>query len=496
MGSAPPPDAEGNAEPRHLGRVLASSLWFPALFFVGFLVCYLIPFHAPTPLDVPVAVAGPQVAAAVEEGFAQQAPGAYDVLPVADDAAARAAIDAREAVAAYVVGGGGATLYTAGADGKLLGQVVTSTFTEVAASGGADLEVVDLVPTEAGDLTGTGLFYLALVWNLVPYVTVMMLARATELSRRAQLGVLAAVGAFISVVGYLVGLSIDVMPNHPLAIVYAFALTQAVAWTTYGLAPLVKQFLPGVAIALFVLLSIPSSGGAIPHQLVPGFFAALHPVMPLGNVVDALRGIFYFDDVGLLRPTLVLGAWLAGSAALVAAVAVRSRRLERSAGQPQGGVREGAGRGPHPDGLGAPGHRPAPPRPLPGGERAARRCGPQGGRRPHVPRLHHRARRRWAAAVHHPHRRAGALRRRGPARGVRDGRHPGAGVRPRRCPPPAAAGTPAAPGLRPRRGVVGHLPARPDGGDADLGPAAAEPVSGRPTAVGAASAEPRVMLAR
>ncbi len=338
MGSVPPANADGDAEPRHLGRVLASSLWFPALFFVGFLVCYLIPFHAPTPHDVPVAVAGPQVAAAVEEGLAQQAPGAYDVLPVADDDAARAAIEAREAVAAYVVDGGGATLYTAGADGKLLGQVVTSTFTEVAASGGADLEVVDLVPTEAGDLTGTGLFYLALVWNLVPYVTVMMLARATELTRRGHLAVLAAVGAFISVVGYLVGLSIDVMPNDPLAIVYAFMLTQAVAWTTYGLAPLVKQFLPGVAIGLFVLLSIPSSGGAIPHQLVPGFFAALHPVMPLGNVVDALRGIFYFDGVGLLRPTLVLGAWLLGSALLVALVALRSRRLERSAGQPQGEV--------------------------------------------------------------------------------------------------------------------------------------------------------------
>lgn len=153
----------------------------------------------------------------------------------------------------------------------------------------------------SGDPQGTGLFSLALVWNLVPYVPVTMLARATELSRRGHL------------------------------VVRACVLTQAVAWTTYGLAPLVKQLLPGVAIGLFVLLSIPPAAGRS------------------------------------------LTSW-----------------SPRVAG-----------------GLGA-----------------ARRRGPQGGRRTDVPRVHPRARRRRPPAAHHPHRRPGALRGSGPSGGARGRRSP------------------------------------------------------------------------
>lgn len=65
-------------------------------------------------------------------------------------------------------------------------------------------------------------------------------------------------------VGYCAGLAIAVVPDQPLAMVYAFLTTQAVAWTTYGLFPYAGRLLPGVGVLLFVLLSIPSSGGAIP----------------------------------------------------------------------------------------------------------------------------------------------------------------------------------------------------------------------------------------
>jgi hypothetical protein len=99
-----------------------------------------------------------------------------------------------------------------------------------------------------------------------------------------------------------------------------------VAWTTYGLFPYARRLLPGVGVLLFVLLSIPSSGGAIPAQLMPGFFRFLNPVMPLGNLVDALRAVFYFHDHGLLRPTLVLCAWLVAGTVLAGAGARRQRR--------------------------------------------------------------------------------------------------------------------------------------------------------------------------
>ncbi|MEU6745930.1 carboxypeptidase regulatory-like domain-containing protein [Spirillospora sp. NPDC046719] len=317
--------AEPDEKPR-LVRTLAGSLWFPLLFFFGFLFCYMLPFHSPSPHDVKVAVSGPVAAAQLSAGLDQQAPGSFDIIPVKDSAAAKHKVTSRDAVAAYSVEGQKATLYLAKADGTYLEQAATTTFTGIAKQGGQKLTTVEVAPTAKGDVTGTGLFYLAMVWNIVPYISVMMMLRAVTLSRRVKLLTLAGIGAFTSVVGYLVGLSMDVVPNQPLAILYAFLITQAVAWTTYGLVPFVRQFIPGVAIGLFVLLSIPSSGGAIPYQLVPGFFRALHPVMPLGNLIDALHGIFYFDRQGLLRPTLVLCAWLAAGAVLIGIGALLERR--------------------------------------------------------------------------------------------------------------------------------------------------------------------------
>ncbi|WP_406492667.1 hypothetical protein OG936_04325 [Streptomyces sp. NBC_00846] len=164
----------------------------------------------------------------------------------------------------------------------------------------------------------------------------MMLLQAVGLGRRAKLLTLVGLGVFVSVLGFVVGRATDIVPDEPLAMVYAFMLTQAIAWVTYGLVPFVRQFIPGVAMGLFVLLSIPSSGGAIPHQLVPGFFRALHPVMPLGNAVYALRGILYFDGAGLLRPTLVLLGWMAAGAALIGYGALGQRRAERAASADSG----------------------------------------------------------------------------------------------------------------------------------------------------------------
>jgi hypothetical protein len=164
---------------------------------------------------------------------------------------------------------------------------------------------------------------------------------------------------FISVVGYYIGVAIAVVPDRPLAMLYAFLATQAVAWTTYGLVPFVRQFLPGLGVLLFVLLSIPSSGGAIPVQLAPGLFRFLNPVLPLGNLIDALRAVLYFHDHGLLRPTLVLCAWIAAGALLIAARAWRQRHWQpgsRGVVIPDQAVEHPAFQHPHPHAV-RPGQR-------------------------------------------------------------------------------------------------------------------------------------------
>ncbi|WP_211840449.1 carboxypeptidase regulatory-like domain-containing protein [Saccharopolyspora hirsuta] len=315
------------AQPSSLVRTLASALWFPMFFIVGFMVCYLLPFHAPAPHDMPVAVVGEQAAQQLGAAFEQKMPGGVDVAAVPDVQGARDAITQRDAVAAYDPVRG--ELFYAKANGSALLMVLQQLFTPVASATGHHLVLTDLAPSAPGDVMGTGLFYCLLALNIPPYITVMMLLRAA-LSTRQKLLALVGVGAFGSVVCYFAALSMEVIHAEPVLILIGFLLTQAVAWTTFGLVPFVKQFIPGVAMGVFVLLSMPSSSGAIPKELVPPFFQSLHRFLPLGQAVDSMRGILYFNGAGALPAVLGLCAWCAFGVALVVFNQVRARRKQAS----------------------------------------------------------------------------------------------------------------------------------------------------------------------
>nr|WP_246300545.1 carboxypeptidase regulatory-like domain-containing protein [Actinopolyspora biskrensis] len=301
-------------------------------FIVGFMVCYLLPFHAPQPRDMSVAVVGEQSAERLETALNRSVPDGFDVTAVPDEQAARQSVNDREATAAYDPANG--ELFYGSANGKASMQMLRQVFTPVAQQSGQQLTTTDLVPTAPGDVMGTGLFYCLMAINIPPYIAVMMLLRA-ELTTRQKLGSLVGVGVLGTLIVYGTALSLDVIHNDPLLLLVGFLLTQAIAWTTFGLVPFVKQFIPGVAMGLFVLLSLPSSGGAIPKELVPGFFQSLHLVMPLGQAVHAMRGILYFDGTGALGATLGLSAWVLLGVALVVLnqVLVRRRSRTGSAGE-------------------------------------------------------------------------------------------------------------------------------------------------------------------
>ncbi|GAB2749265.1 hypothetical protein GCM10027174_24560 [Salinifilum aidingensis] len=296
-------------------RALTSALWFPLFFILGFLVFYLLPFHAPSPHHMPVAVVGDQAAAQLEVQLDQKMPDGVDVSAVPSEQDARQAVQDRDVVAAYDPADG--QLFYGKANGQALMQFTQKIFSPVAAATGQQLQLTDLAPTAAGDVMGTGLFYCLMALNIPPYITVMMLLRA-EVGTRQKLLSIVGVGIFAAVAAYVFAVSTNVIPNQPLTFIpIAFMLTQAIGWTAFGLVPLVKQFIPAVAIGLFVLLSIPSSSGAIPKELVPEFFQFLHNLLPLGQAVDAMRGIFYFGGSGATPAVWGLVAWCAIGVALV-----------------------------------------------------------------------------------------------------------------------------------------------------------------------------------
>lgn len=70
---------------------------------------------------------------------------------------------------------------------------------------------------------------------------------------------------------------------------------------------------------VLMVLQLVTAGGTFPWQTLPAPLAALHHVLPLGYVVDAMRQLMYGGDLSRAATDLaVLGLWLAGALTLAA----------------------------------------------------------------------------------------------------------------------------------------------------------------------------------
>ena len=309
-------------------RQIASIVWFPLFFAAGFLCFYFVPFHHIAPHDLPVAVVGRPLETDLAHRFDARAPGSFHFTAVTNAAAARTDLLNRSIDGALEIRDRSATLFVAGADGSALPPVLEKTFGPVAKAARGTLRTVDVAPVKSGD-PGTAFLYVALVFNLVAYVLVMFTVQHIRFGRTRSLILIIVFGAILSGAVWPIAWTSGVLPVKPAIIPLSFLLFEAVAWTGFGLVPFARRAVPAVLLALFVLLSIPSSGGVIPVALLPGLCQFLEPIMPLGNYISAGRGILYLHDHALLQPILTLCAWLLAGIALVSCTAVRARSVSR-----------------------------------------------------------------------------------------------------------------------------------------------------------------------
>jgi putative membrane protein len=93
----------------------------------------------------------------------------------------------------------------------------------------------------------------------------------------------------------------------------------------------------GRIVALVLLmLQLTSSGGTYPVQTTPGFFQAIHPLLPMTYVVEALRHTIDGGPAGTVTTgVLALLAYGLGALAVTVLVAHRARRLTPSALHPE-----------------------------------------------------------------------------------------------------------------------------------------------------------------
>jgi putative membrane protein len=115
---------------------------------------------------------------------------------------------------------------------------------------------------------------------------------------------------------------------HPLAtlgiLLLASATYAAIILTLNVWLGSVGQFLGLV----LMVMQLVTAGGTFPWQTLPPPLAALHHVLPMGFVVDALRQVMYGGDLGRVWPDIaVLGGWLLGAIVLATIGVMRMTRF-------------------------------------------------------------------------------------------------------------------------------------------------------------------------
>ncbi|MGW2393242.1 YhgE/Pip family protein [Streptomyces lydicamycinicus] len=86
----------------------------------------------------------------------------------------------------------------------------------------------------------------------------------------------------------------------------------------------------GRVLTLVVLmLQLTSAGGTYPVQTSPGFFAAIHPFLPMSYVVDGLRRLITGGDLAIVQQGCVVLAVFSLGALALTALAARSRQVVR-----------------------------------------------------------------------------------------------------------------------------------------------------------------------
>ena len=283
------------AAPQPTRSRVVSLLWFPFFFAAATAVLYSFAYTHPEPHDVRLGVIG-AAPPALPPGISVEA----------------------------VTGAGGVT------QNQLAGvyDSATSTFYVSPAASASragyltailhSAHTVDVVPLAHGDVSGVGLFFFGLPMLLVGMVTSIVLLQFGMWSVRKKVATIAATGAFAAIVTFTVAVARDVIPADGWLLLYGFMLTQAIGWLTTALPRLVKQFFMPIAMTFVLILGIPSSGATVNADMLPTGLRWLHDVLPFGQFIEAARADAYFGNHGLVRPVIILAAWGAGAALLLA----------------------------------------------------------------------------------------------------------------------------------------------------------------------------------
>lgn len=312
----------------------AVAIFLMPLIIVGMMIIgYLGSMHSPSPHDMPIAVAGSASAAgSLADALESADEDAVDISVSDSVAEARDLVTRRDAVAAVVIDGDTATLYTATAAGAAQVTTVTSLIMPVLLEEGLSVVTADLAALPENDPSGLAAVFLATALVMAGYLPFSVLRSNSPevLKFRRIVPLLAGWAALIAGIVWVVsGPILDVVTSdHYLAVlgiswlgVFAISCMQLFITRLFG--PL------GVIVGMFLLmvLGMPSSNMSVSMYTVPEFYRVLHEFLPMGAIGESMRAVLYFGGVGLTQHLLVLAVGaVAGLFATAAYDALRGHR--------------------------------------------------------------------------------------------------------------------------------------------------------------------------
>lgn len=263
--------------------------------------------------NVPVAVVGDSVA------VSSQMPGTFEVSSVPDRETAVEQIQSRDVYGAIVLGPTPEVL-TASANGTVVSQM----FTGVASSLGTT--ATDIVPLASTDSRGAGLSAMGfplVIGGIIGGVIISM--TVVGVWRRLLATAVYGVGAGIVVVlitqswfGILQGALVPDITASALAVL---AVTTLIVGLTSVIGP------AGIAVSAVLMMFIGNqiSGATQPWQFLPEPWGAIGQLFPQGASATLLRDLSYFPSASTMQAWLVLAAWIAAGAVLMAVGARKAK---------------------------------------------------------------------------------------------------------------------------------------------------------------------------
>lgn len=326
------------AKAEKIGRYVA--MFLMPLLMVSMLVGgYLAAMHAPTPHDMPIAVAGSaQQAQQFTDALESSDPDAVEVRMVESEQEARQLILDREASGAVSLTEGKATVYTAGAAGASQSSSVTALLAPQVLAQGLDLTTEDLAPLPSSDMAGLGAMFMTTALMLAGYMPLsLILSNSPELLKfRRFVPLLAGWSALIAaLVWTVVGPIMGIVDGHTAAVLGICALAVfAVGSVQLFLTRILGPMAVLVGMLFLMVLGVPASNMSMSVHTMPWIYPYLHGFLPAAATGESLRAVLYFDGNGAGGHLLVLAIGTVAALLLTLGIDALKRRSKPNAAPP------------------------------------------------------------------------------------------------------------------------------------------------------------------